>query len=183
MSYPTKLLAPGELIAFEFKPHWRGLIWPAVVLIIEVFVGTWLYFSVGRWSIGSFSLSWLQLPILIVLLGILIWRVILPFARWFTTQYVFTTRRIIIRRGLLTKQGRDMPLAKVNNVSFQVGLMGRVLNYGTLEIESASDDGDMYIQDVPDVEQIQRLVYELHELDDARRRSGDGAPDQLPAMD
>lgn len=183
MSYPTKLLAPGELIAFEFKPHWRGLIWPAIVLIVEVFVGTWLYFSVASWSIGSFSLSWLQLPILLVLLGILIWRVVLPFARWFTTQYVFTTRRIIIRRGLLTKQGRDMPLAKVNNVSFEVGLFGRVLNYGTLEIESASDDGDMYIQDVPNVEQIQRLVYELHELDDARRRAGDGSPDQLPAME
>jgi uncharacterized membrane protein YdbT with pleckstrin-like domain len=183
VSYPTKLLAPGELIAVEFKPHWRGLIWPAVVLIAEVFLGTWLYFSVAGWSIGSFSLSWLQLPILLVLVGILIWRVILPFARWFTTQYVFTTRRIIIRRGLLTKQGRDMPLAKVNNVSFQVGLLGRIFNYGELEIESASDDGDMYIQDVPDVEQIQRLVYELHELDDARRRAGDGTPDRLPPMD
>jgi uncharacterized membrane protein YdbT with pleckstrin-like domain len=183
VSYPTKLLAPGELIAVEFKPHWRGLIWPAIVLIAEVFLGTWLYFSVAGWSIGSFSLAWLQLPILLVLLGILIWRVILPFARWFTTQYVFTTRRIIIRRGLLTKQGRDMPLAKVNNVSFQVGLLGRIFNYGELEIESASDDGDMYIQDVPDVEQIQRLVYELHELDDARRRAGDGTPDRLPPMD
>ncbi|HEV8024701.1 MAG TPA: PH domain-containing protein, partial [Candidatus Nanopelagicales bacterium] len=75
------------------------------------------------------------------------------------------------------------PLAKVNNVSFNVGIMGRILNYGTLEIESASDDGDMYIQDVPDVEQIQRLVYELHELDDSRRRAGDGSEDELPALD
>jgi len=183
VTYPTKLLAPGERIAFEFKPHWRGLIWPAVVLIIDVFVGTWLYFSVANWSIGSWSLAWLQWPILIALIGIAIWRVIIPFARWFTTQYVFTSRRIIIRRGLVTKQGRDMPLAKVNNVSFNVGIMGRILNYGTLEIESASDDGDMYIQDVPDVEQIQRLVYELHELDDSRRRSGDGAQDELPPLD
>jgi len=183
VSYPTRLLAPGELIAFEFKPHWRALIWPAIVLVIEVFIGTWLYFSVANWSIGSWSLAWLQWPILIALLAIAIWRVILPFARWITTQYVFTTRRIIIRRGLLTKQGRDMPLAKVNNVSFNVSIVGRILNYGTLEIESASDDGDMYIQDVPNVEEIQRLVYELHELDDSRRRSGDGSQDQLPAMD
>lgn len=183
MTYPIKLLAPGERIAFEFKPHWRALIWPAVVLIIDVFVGTWLYFSVANWSIGSWSLAWLQWPILIVLIAIAIWRVIIPFARWFTTQYVFTSRRIIIRRGMVTKQGRDMPLAKVNNVSFNVGIMGRMLNYGTLEIESASDDGDMYIQDVPDVEQIQRLVYELHELDDSRRRAGDGAEDQLPPLD
>lgn len=183
MSYPEKLLAPGERIAFEFKPHWRALILPAFTLIVEMFIGVWLYFSVANWSIGSWSLAWLQWPILIIIIGIAIWRVIIPFARWLTTQYVFTSRRIIIRRGMVTKQGRDMPLAKVNNVSFNVGLLGRILNYGTLEIESASDDGDMYITDVPNVEQIQRLVYELHELDDSRRRAGDGSQDQLPPMD
>ena len=70
-----------------------------------------------------------------------------------------------------------MPLAKVNNVSFEVGLIGRAMNYGTLEIESASDDGDLVINDVPNVEDIQRQVYELHELDDSRRRSGGSAPE------
>jgi len=182
VSYPTRLLAPGERIAFELKPHWRALIAPAIVLIVEVFVGTWLYFSVANWSIGSWSLAWLQWPILIILIGVAIWRVLVPFARWLTTQYVFTSRRIIVRRGLVTKQGRDMPLNKVNNVSFNVSLLGRIMNYGALEVESASDDGDLYIDDVPDVEEIQRLVYELHELDDSRRREGHDGDDPLPPM-
>jgi uncharacterized membrane protein YdbT with pleckstrin-like domain len=182
VSYPTKLLAPGERIAFELKPHWRALIGPVLVLVIEVFIGTWLYFSVANWSIGSWSLAWLQWPILIILIGVAIWRVALPFARWITTQYVFTSRRIIVRRGLVTKQGRDMPLNKVNNVSFSVSVLGRILNYGALEVESASDDGDLYIDDVPDVEEIQRQVYELHELDDSRRRTGNDGDDPLPPM-
>ena len=167
--YPEKLLAPGETIAFELKPHWRALLWPAIVLVIEVFVATWAFFafdnSIVRWMIvgaGAF---------------ILIWQVALPFLRWLTTQYVFTSRRIIVRRGLLTKQGRDMPLSKVNNVSFEVSVMGRILNYGTLEIESASDDGDLVINDVPNVEDIQRKVYELHELDDSRRRGRGNIPE------
>ena len=33
-----------------------------------------------------------------------------------------------------------MPLAKVNNVSFEVGVLGRFLNYGRLEVTSASDE-------------------------------------------
>jgi uncharacterized membrane protein YdbT with pleckstrin-like domain len=180
VSYPEKLLAPGERIAFEFKPHWRALIWPGIVLIIEVFVGTWLYFSVANWSIGSWSLAWLQWFVLAIALLFLVWQVLLPFARWMTTQYVFTTRRVIVRSGLLTKQGRDVPLSKVNNVSFAVSMLGRILNYGTLEIESASDDGDLYIKDVPNVESIQRNVYELHELDDSRRRGGPSDVDDLP---
>jgi hypothetical protein len=70
-----------------------------------------------------------------------------------------------------------MPLSKVNNVSFEVGILGRILNYGTLEVESASDDGDLVIDDVPNVEDIQRQVYELHELDDSRRRGRGSVPE------
>jgi uncharacterized membrane protein YdbT with pleckstrin-like domain len=167
--YPEKLLAPGETIAFELKPHWRALIWPAFVLVIEVFIATWAFFA-----FDSTVFRWI-----VVVVGVIIltWQVALPFLTWLTTQYVFTSRRIIVRRGLLTKQGRDMPLSKVNNVSFEVSVLGRVLNYGTLEVESASDDGDLVINDVPNVEDIQRQVYELHELDDSRRRGRGSVPE------
>lgn len=172
MTYPQKLLAPGETIAFELKPHWRALIAPILVLLLLVFVGTWLFFSVPNWSIGSFSLGFLQWIIVALGAVILVWQVLIPFGRWITTQYVFTSRRVIVRKGLITRQGRDMPLQKVNNVTFEVGLLGRIFNYGRLELESASNDGDLVIDDVPDVEEIQRQVYELHEQDDVRRRSG-----------
>ena len=174
MTYPDKLLAPGETVAFELKPHWRALIAPVIVLVIEVFLATWLYFSV--------SVSWLRWVIVIAVIVITIWRVLVPFGRWMTTQYVFTSRRIIVRRGLITKQGRDMPLNKVNNVSFHISVLGRILNYGALEIESASDDGDLAINDVPNVQDIQRRVYELHEVDDSRRRDGAAGDDPLPPM-
>jgi len=167
--YPEKLLAPGETIAFELKPHWRALIWPACVLVIEVFIATWAFFA-----FDNTVFRWVVVGVGVVILS---WQVALPFLRWMTTQYVFTSRRIIVRRGLITKQGRDMPLSKVNNVSFEVGILGRILNYGTLEVESASDDGDLVIDDVPNVEDIQRQVYELHELDDSRRRGRGSVPE------
>jgi uncharacterized membrane protein YdbT with pleckstrin-like domain len=162
--YPEKLLAPGETIAFELKPHWRALLWPFMVLLLEVFVGVYLFMtfdnSIIRWIIIAAGVF------------ILVWQTLIPFGRWLTTQYVFTSRRIIVRRGMITKEGRDMPLSKVNNVSFSVSLLGRLINYGTLVVESASDDGDLVINDVPNVEDVQRNVYELHEIDDVRRRSG-----------
>ena len=63
----------------------------------------------------------------------------------------------------------NMPLAKVNNVSFDVSAAGRILNYGMLTIDSASDEA-LIINDVPNVEDIQREVNRLHEEDDERRR-------------
>ncbi|MCH9815349.1 MAG: PH domain-containing protein [Actinomycetia bacterium] len=166
MGYPQKLLGDGEFIEFELKPHWRALIVPGIVLIAVVFglvffltrfdgdgilsaLGTW-----GAWIIGAF---------------LLIVFAIRPFLYWITTQYVFTNRRIIIRSGLVSRQGRDMPLSKVNNASFDVTFFGRLLNYGRLTVDSASDEA-LIIDDVPNVEGIQREVNRLHEEDDLRRR-------------
>jgi len=175
MGYPKKLLADGETIQFELKPHWRALFVPIVVLVIIVFLGTWLYFITTN--------SILRYAILGVGVIIVAWWAALPFLRWLTTQFVFTNRRVIVRRGLLTKQGRDMPLSKVNNVSFSVPFMGRILNYGRLVIQSAGDDSDLDIDDVPSVEKIQRDVYALYEQDDARRRGATNPGDVGPPSD
>ena len=172
MGYPKKLLADGETIQFELKPHWRALFVPIVVLVIIVFLGSWLYFLTTN-SITRYA-------ILAVGIVIVVWFAGLPFLRWLTTQFVFTNRRVIVRRGLLTKQGRDMPLAKVNNVSFSVPFMGRILNYGRLVIQSAGEDSDLDIDDVPNVEVIQRSVYSLYEQDDARRRGAAGPGQSAP---
>ena len=175
MGYPKKLLADGETIQFELKPHWRALFVPIVVLVIIVFAGTWLYFITTS--------SILRYVILAVGVIVVAWWAALPFLRWLTTQFVFTNRRVIVRRGLLTKQGRDMPLSKVNNVSFSVPFMGRILNYGRLVIQSAGEDSDLDIDDVPSVEKIQRDVYALYEQDDARRRGATDPGDQGPPSD
>lgn len=169
MAYPQSLLSDGEKIQFELRPHFRALFVPIVVLLAIVFIGTFLLVKFWDSSVGDLHI--MRWVILFLYVLILIWFVLVPFLRWLTTQYVFTNRRIITRRGVITKQGRDMPLSKVNNVSFDIPVMGRILNYGALKIDSANTEGDLVIMDVPNVENIQREVYRLHEEDDARRRS------------
>ncbi len=168
MGYPTKLLAPGESIKFQMRPHWRALIWPIIALLINAFLGIFLL-VITPWT-------WLKWVIGAAMVFFLVWPSLVYFLRWITTDYVFTDRRVIVRSGLLTKSGRDVPLSKINNVSFEVPLMGRILNYGYLDIQSAGENDGLRIKDVPSVEAIQRDVYELSEADDARRRSGGPAP-------
>ncbi len=173
MAYPAKLLSPDETIKFETKPHWRALIAPAVVLIFTVF-GFALLFT---WAVSQSDwLSWLRWVILAAAVVILILWAIGPFLRWLTTDYVFTDRRVITRMGIISKRGRDVPLSKINNVSFVVPALGRILNYGELQIQSAGENEGLSIRDVPNVEEIQRDVYQFIEADDARRRTGGPAP-------
>ena len=65
-----------------------------------------------------------------------------------------------------------MPLSKTNNISFSQGVLGRILNFGNLDIDSGNVDGSLIINDVPNIEEIQRDVYRLIEEDEARRRTG-----------
>ena len=96
--------------------------------------------------------------------------VIRPIVFWSTTLYVFTNRRIITRTGLISRRGRDMPLSRVNDVSFNHTVIERIFNCGTIMVESAGESGQLQIDNVPDVEDLQRDIYRWHEEDDTRRR-------------
>ena len=168
MAYPQKLLAPDEHVKFEMRPHWRGLIGPILILIATVFIGTFLFVS-APWA-------WLQWVVGGVMALLILWPALVGFLRWVTTDYVFTDRRVIVRSGIVTKRGRDVPLSKINNVSFEVPALGRILNYGALDIQSAGENEGLHIADVPNVEQIQRDIYELTERDDVRRRGTGPSP-------
>lgn len=166
MKYPASLLGKDEVVQFQLRPHFRALLVPFL----------WLMAVIGLLVLGAVIASdtFLRIPLLIAAGVVFLFGTLVPFLRWLTTQYVFTNRRIITREGILARNGRDMPLAKVNNVSFGQSVLGRILNYGDLEIESAAESGMLVIRDVPNIETIQRQVYDLYEADDTRRRRAGG---------
>ena len=165
MAYPEKLLTDGEQIVYDMRPHWRILFVPAVVLVALVFA-TVLALS---WVPDGWAwATWVVLGL--AAFGFVMW-VLAPFVRWATSQYVITNRRVIVRWGIVARQGRDMPLARVNDVHFSYGVIDRILGCGDLIVESAGETGQLRIAAVPEVELIQREVFRLHEEDDQRRRS------------
>jgi uncharacterized membrane protein YdbT with pleckstrin-like domain len=171
MAYPRRLLADGEQVDQELHTHWKALVGPVVALLVIVPVGS--YFA-ARIPSGS-SQKPLRLLILVVALVALGWLTVAPFLRWLTTIYVLTDHRLIVRRGIIARSGRDIPLARINDVSFSHTAFERILGCGTLVVESAGERGQLTLTDIPRVERVQRRLYELVEADDSRRRDDDGA--------
>jgi len=87
---------------------------------------------------------------------------------------VFTNERIITRHGVFAREGRDIPLNRVNDVSFQHTFFERMLGCGTLVIESAGERGQVVLDDIPRVEKIQSQLYELVEADHDAHTFDDG---------
>jgi uncharacterized membrane protein YdbT with pleckstrin-like domain len=168
---PAKLLGDGEEVVMAMRPHWKEMFWPAVVLVLTSPVATYLAAIVPDGS----AQKWLRLTIgVIAILVVLRWTV-WPFLKWLTTSYVITDRRIITRVGVVARLGRDMPISRINDVTFEhSGILERVLGCGTLIVESAGERGQLVLRDVPRVEEVQRDVYKLAEADEERRRNGLG---------
>jgi uncharacterized membrane protein YdbT with pleckstrin-like domain len=157
MAYPRRLLAEGERVELDLHPHPRALVGPVLSLLVVVPLAAFLAARVppGRaQGPARIVVAALAAALLVVL-------ALRPFLRWVTTRYVVTNRRLVTRRGVLARSGRDVPLFRVTDITFAQGLLQRVLGSGTLVVETAGGRGEVVLVDVPHVEAVQRRLNEL----------------------
>ena len=98
----------------------------------------------------------------------------MPLLRWRTTHYVITTHRLLFREGILARRGRDIGLSRITDVSYRQTLWERIINSGTLTIESAGEGGATVLKQIPDSEGVQQLLNHMIE-EDADRRAQESA--------
>jgi uncharacterized membrane protein YdbT with pleckstrin-like domain len=155
MAYPQRLLGEGEEVVLDLHPHWKRLVVPAALVPIVAGVASYVIFVLPSGSLQTAGRLAIAAAAVAVLLRFAVW----PWLRWLTTRYVLTTQRVVIRQGVFGRSGRDVPLTRVNDVSFHHSLLERMLGCGTLTIESAGEHGQAILPEVPRVEQVQREVY------------------------
>lgn len=167
MGFPENVLAPGEKVVRHLHPHWLTMFLPALlgVLVVGVAAGALVLLPPGS------PLVWV---VLVVALVVLLVAVAGPYLRWRATHYVVTTHRIMVRRGVLTKSGKDITLAKITDVGFRQTLLDRVIGAGSLHVESAGDSPDEDLVNVPDSDEVQQLINRLVD-EDSRARRDEGA--------
>ncbi|MCH9641530.1 MAG: PH domain-containing protein [Actinomycetia bacterium] len=163
MGYPDNVLAKDEHVVLHRHPHWGRLTVPALILIVATAAAAFIAGYVDTMDWESEAKNIVFLVIAAIWLILIIWLTVWPFLNWWTTHFVITDRRVMFRHGLLTRSGIDIPLARINSVEFQHGLVDRVLGTGTLIIESAAQD-PIEFNDIPRVERVHSLLY--HEVFD-----------------
>lgn len=145
-------------------PHWKTLIGPVLVAVIVLAVALLIEAVIPS---GRDAAAGRLVVAVIALLALMLW-LIAPVLRWRTTTYELTTRRLRTRYGLVTRRGRDIPLARINDVSFEKGVLDRLLGAGRLVVESAGEHGQIVLRDIPNVEQVQATLYQLVEAEQGR---------------
>jgi uncharacterized membrane protein YdbT with pleckstrin-like domain len=166
MAYPTKLLAADETLIHDLHPHWKALVAPVVTLVLTLGVGSFAAAAIPDGSYQGIG----RLAVLVIGILLLALYALRPFLRWLTTHFVITDRRVLVRTGVFSRSGRDVPLSRINDITFSHTFLERLLGCGTLVIESAGERGQVTMTEVPKVERVQRELYDLVENTDERLR-------------
>jgi uncharacterized membrane protein YdbT with pleckstrin-like domain len=163
--YPRRLINPGEEVVLDLKPHWwyfaKQIGTGAALFVVLVLLWLWsggTVEDVTWWLWGVLALVWAA------------WLVI-KFLDWQFTYFVVTDDRVIYRTGVLAKHGVEIPLSRVNNINFHQGIVDRFVGAGTLEVESAGQEGESRFSQVRHPDAVQQEIYRQMEAHQRKRAS------------
>jgi membrane protein YdbS with pleckstrin-like domain len=157
-------LSDDEQFVLRLHPHWKTLLKPFFLLALVVAAAIVVLLLIPA---GSGAATARDAVGLLVLVAVIVWCV-LPLLRWKTTSYELTTRRLRLRQGILTRTGRDFPLARISDVSFSRGPVERLVGCGRLIVESAGEHGQLVLSEIPQVERVQATLFQLADEEQAR---------------
>ena len=155
MALPRKLLGADETVVLHLRTHPKALILPGIMLI--ALLGAVL---IGWTLMPPSTQPWVGWGVTAVSLLLFVVFVLVPYLRWRTSTYTLTNRRVITRHGIVSKSGHDLPLTRINNVTYDRSLMDRMLGCGTLRFTTAAE-APVTLPDVPDVERVHVVMTEL----------------------
>ncbi|MFW5978264.1 MAG: PH domain-containing protein [Halohasta sp.] len=116
------------------------------------------------------------IPLSVVLVGIPI--LVGAYLSFKNTNYVVTTRGLYRKRGIFSRDVKQIGFDKVQNISYSQGAIGSRLGYGSVEISTAGSSGvELTFRNIPTPAAIQELISR-----EIERREG-GSRDQEGDVD
>ena len=125
-------LQKGEEILLVTHHSWIKLILPAFIAAVGITASI---------LIGFLEWGWIAAVIGIIYFAIAYWA-------WSCNIWAVTSFRVIDETGLINHYAKESPLEKINNVSYDQNIWGRIFNYGHVTIQSAAEIGSTEYKDV-----------------------------------
>jgi uncharacterized membrane protein YdbT with pleckstrin-like domain len=156
MSYLTKLMIPGERVIHAARRSVAATFGGLLVFLILVLVGLGVAYA---WSLPAAGLlgTGMLLVVALVLGALLLAR----YVWWRNKVYVVTNLRVLKLEGLLSKSHRDASLDKINDLVMNQSILGRLLNYGDVQILTANEASGMTFHRLQDPVAFKRQILQV----------------------
>jgi uncharacterized membrane protein YdbT with pleckstrin-like domain len=134
--YLKHMLGNQEEILLVARQHWfvlvQAIILVCFIALIIIAADLALYFALSSNPLVLFGLILLLIPVASLIRDTMIWS---------NRKYVVTSRRVIQIHGVFNKDVTDSSLEKVNDVKMEQSFIGRLFDFGDVEILTASELG------------------------------------------
>jgi len=155
---------PNEQIVFKANPHWLFLL----VSMGQIFLFFFLYYFFACPFLG-FMAHALEHYCYVAALIILIFISLIFYLDWKFNRLYLTNYRLIKERGIIGKRYMSVRLANIEDTTCTFGILGRILGYGDLAIESAGTYGQMIFKGIPKPRKMKTLIERWRFYSDVRR--------------
>lgn len=142
--YIEEMLSQNERILLRARKHWSvlfGNIVLEIVLIVALVVAALVLAPLAAFPVVPLGFILALVPLVGMVRDVLL---------WYNRQYVVTNRRVIQTSGVFSKDVVDSSLEKVNDVKMSQSFWGRLLDYGDIEILTASEVGANIFRSIGD---------------------------------
>ena len=142
MRYADTLLIPGEEVALRTRQHWLAFVISARYGFILWIVAVALLVAGAFFGLTGMAAEIAGVAALILfIVGLAI--VGARYWQWWAQDYMVTNRRLMKVWGVLNKRSVDSSLEHINDARLNQSVFGRLLNYGHLDILTASTETDL----------------------------------------
>lgn len=143
MAYIDELLGRDEQVLYIGRQHMLTLLGNVftelILIVILIITGV----AASRYLTKQIVLGQpggqLVLFVCLLISSIVLLSALIDYLRWTNRQFVVTDRRVIQIEGVLNKEVVDSSLEKINDLELHQSWIGRMLDYGDLEILTGSE--------------------------------------------
>jgi membrane protein YdbS with pleckstrin-like domain len=131
MSYVEDHLLPGETVQYQAHMHKLSFITP-VVLSLVLLAGAVAAFVADNASVGALLVAGACLPL------------IYAAVMYSSSEFAVTNKRVIIKVGFIQRRTIETMLGKVENISVDQGVLGRMVDFGTITITGTGGTQEVF---------------------------------------
>lgn len=162
-----------ESIVAVLRPHARALFWPSLALVAVA--GATAYFA------GSFRPQWINYAVLGLGVLLVVVLFIAPLLSWLNRSYTITTRRIVLRHGVLVRTRQELLHSRGYDVTVRKAGLQLLFGSGDVQINTGLEN-PIVLHDVPSADLVQSAMHDLMERSlnpiAARRQQEQSRPEQ-----
>ncbi len=132
-------LITNETIEFSSKKHWMAPLrdsWIPILLVVGAFLVNWISPDATTGIVGTVGnlMNLLRTGMFVVAIVWIGYNIIV----WRTAEFAVTNLRVVREEGLISKRSSATLITSVSDVKSSVGMLGKSLNYGDLDVFTQS---------------------------------------------